>query len=518
MKPQPAPVSTNTQTVARNSFWYGLELAFSIVSSFVTSIVVANAIGPAPLGAFNYVVWLTNITTAVGGFGLPATARKYMAEHLNRGEADVAHAIYRFALRLQTIVACALSLVAVGLIFWIGDPGYCLISCFLALNMAPRMICFIPSQANAAKEMMRWNTTPALIGGVINVAVTLLSIWMGWGLRGIALSLAIGSTVETALKLRGVHRWLGPTPVAEISPALKRSLFSYSGQGLVLMLVNVVVWDRSDMLILRAMNSDLRQVTFFSIAFNLTDRLLKLPEAFGSSLTVTMMAQYGRAREGLRQLTLGGAKYTFLIALPMLAGMAALSRQFVSALYVAEYRPLIPVLTAAALLAIPRAVMAPATALLQATENQGYLIWVGCLCGAVDIGLDFWLTPTQGALGATIANGVAQTLAVVAVWARVHRVYHMGDLFGSLARIAAAGAMMAAVVVFAGHQLHGYAGVAISVAAGALTWFVTLRLARGLDQSDRERFEHVGTTLPAAVRPLYYRVLALLTSAVRREQ
>jgi O-antigen/teichoic acid export membrane protein len=486
-------------------------LAFSIIASFVTSIVVANAIGPERLGPFNYVVWLTNITTAVDGFGLPATTRKYMAEHLNRGEDGIAHAIYRFSLRLQCLVAGALLAVAIALIFTIGDPGYHAIGVFLALNMAPRMVGFIPSQANAAKEMMRWNTTPAVVGVAINVAVTLFSIWIGWGLRGVACSLTLAAFVETAMKLRTVHRWLGPTPIDEIPPALKRRLFSYSGQGLVLMLLNVVVWDRSDMLILRAMNHDLRQITFFSIAFNLTDRLLKLPEAFGSSLTVTMMAQYGRAREGLRQLTLGGAKYTFLIAFPMLVGMAALSRQFVNVLYVPEYQPLIPVLMAAALLAIPRAVMAPATSLLQATEDQGYLIWVGCVCGAVDIGLDFWLTPTRGALGATLANGVAQTLAVIAVWARVHRIYPMGELFSALARIGISGTVMAAVVIFTGRQLHGYSGVAISLIAGALTWFVALRLTHALDQSDRERFQHIAKALPPRVRPIYSRVVELLT-------
>jgi O-antigen/teichoic acid export membrane protein len=496
--------------VARNSFWYGLELGFSVFAAFLTSIIVARAIGPVRLGPFNYVMWLTNITTTVGSLGLPMTTRKYMAEHLNRGEAGVAHAIYRFALKLQVLISIAILFLAVGLVFVSGDPGYHLISILLVLSLTPRMIGFIPSQANSAAEMMRWNTAPSVIGAGINVGITLFSIWVGWGLVGVAASVAAGAIVETTLKLRSVHGWLGSTPVDPISPALKRRLFSYSGQGLVLMLLNVVVWDRSDMVILKSMNSDIRQITFFSIAFNLSDRLLKLPEAFGNSLSVTMMAQYGRGQDRLRQLTTVGAKYSFLLALPLLAGTACLSRPVVGLLYGSAYRPLIPVLTVAALLAIPKALIASPTALLQATESQGFLIWAGCLCGALDIGMDIWLTPTYGALGAAIANGTAQTAAAVAIWYRVHRIYGMNPLFRSLGRIATSGALMAAVVLLIGYVVPGWIGMIVSVVAGALVWCVTLRWLGALDESDRERFLHVGKVLPTKARPVFNRMVALL--------
>ena len=42
------------------------------------------------------------------------------------------------------------------------------------------------------------------------------------------------------------------------------------------------------------MNKDNAQVTFFSIAFNLSERILMIPASFGTSLAATMMAQFGR--------------------------------------------------------------------------------------------------------------------------------------------------------------------------------------------------------------------------------
>jgi O-antigen/teichoic acid export membrane protein len=270
----------------------------------------------------------------------------------------------------------------------------------------------------------------------------------------------------------------------------------------VLMLLNVVVWDRSDMMVLKSMNHDIRQVAFFSVAFNLADRLLKLPDAFGQSIGATMMAQYGRGREKLQQFTAIGAKYTMLVALPLLAGTACVSRPVVALLYGDAYRPLVPVLMVTCIFGIAKSLINVPTSLLQTTENQGFLIWTGCIFGAVDIGLDFLLTATHGALGAAFANGIAQAGAAVAIWIRVHRLYRMDAAFRGFLRIALAGAVMVGVVVACGYYVHGYAGIAVSVALGAAVWLVGLRATGALDGEDRERLMSIGKRLPGQLRPL----------------
>src|ERR1035437_3767523 len=168
----------NTQIIARNSFWYGLETLFSVCTVFA-SVLVARVIGPERLGPYSYVVLLTTLTGAVGAFGLPITTRKYMAEYLNRGSPGVAHAIYRATLRLQLWIAGAVTAVGLVLVFARGDPAQRLYSAWLVMSMAPRMIGFIPSQANNAAETMRRNTVPAFVGGVLGVGLTLFSLWVG---------------------------------------------------------------------------------------------------------------------------------------------------------------------------------------------------------------------------------------------------------------------------------------------------------------------------------------------------
>src|ERR1035437_10363879 len=94
-RPARAPSATgNTETIARNTAWFGLEVAAGLVTAFATSVLIARAMGPQRVGYFNYIFWLPNISGAIGSLGLPATARKYMADSFGRGEPGIALAIF----------------------------------------------------------------------------------------------------------------------------------------------------------------------------------------------------------------------------------------------------------------------------------------------------------------------------------------------------------------------------------------------------------------------------------------
>jgi O-antigen/teichoic acid export membrane protein len=476
------------------------------------------------LGDFQFVMLLTNVTAGITSSGLAITTRKYMAEYLNRGEGGAARAIYHYALRTQIFLGAGVTVVGAALVMLAGEPPERCMSLLLVSAMAPRILGAIPSQANVAGEMMQRNTWPSLLGGAITVAFTWFSLWVGWDLPGIAAGFALGAAVDVAIKLRLVHSWLAPMPRATIPPELKKRMYSFSGQALVLMVLNIVVWDRSDMVVLKWTNpGDLgkMQITFFSIAFSLTDRILMAPMAFSGSLGATMMAQVGRARERVMEVAVTGAKYTFLLALPLLAGMAAVSQPFVLAAYKNPYQPMIPVLVVSTLLAVPKALSISPTILLQSMERQGFLIWTGCICGAIDIGLDFLLTPTHGAVGAALANGLAQTLAALMIWFKVYRDYKVNLRLGEFARIALSGGAMLGAVLAVERLLpfSHYAVLACSIAAGGLVWFVALRLTGALNHSDAERLLQLGSRVPGAARPAFERCIRFLQAADQpREQ
>ncbi len=503
----------NTRTIAHNSFWFGLELLFGLVATFFTSVAVARIVGPDRLSYYQYMVYLTYVTMSVGSFGLPATTRKYMAEYLNRGEPGVARATYLATLKIQSGVALGLVAAALAVVLWRGDPRYRAASVLLVLAIAPRLVAYVPSQANNAAEVMRRNTGPSLAGGMVTTGLTIFSLLVGWDLVGLAAALLVGSLLECGLKLRSVERWLGGVAPGTVSPELRRRMFAYSGQGLALLLLNAVVWDRSDIVILKALNHDPRQITYFSIAFSVAERILIIPSSFVESLAATMMAQYGRDRARLKEMTVDGARYAMLVTLPLLLGIACVSRPLVLLLYREPYRPLIATLAIVAVMAIPKALVAAPTMLLQATERQGFLIVWGCLCGAVDVGLDILLTPRHGANGAAFANGTAQAMAALGIWIYAWRISDLELKLRDFGRIMVSGAIMAVAVLAFTRVAPGYVGMFGSIAIGAAIWMIALRVTAALRPQDVRRFLSVGDQFPASWRPHWKRLIAWLAPA-----
>ena len=86
------------------------------------------------------------------------------------------------------------------------------------------------------------------------------------------------------------------------------------------------------------MNKDIALVIFFTIAFNLTERILMVPTMFGGSLSATMMARRGQSR--LKEMTVDGARYALLVSLPLLLGMACIS-PLAPLLYTEKFRPML---------------------------------------------------------------------------------------------------------------------------------------------------------------------------------
>src|SRR5260370_14698282 len=97
-----------------------------------------------------------------------------------------------------------------------------------------------------------------------------------------------------------------------------------------------------------------------------------------------------------------------LCSLPLFVAAACLSKSLITLLYGPAYAPVTPVLAMLSLFAIPKAVLLPTQMLLMASERQMFLVWWGCLCAALNVILDLVLVGAYGAIGAGVANGIAQ--------------------------------------------------------------------------------------------------------------
>jgi O-antigen/teichoic acid export membrane protein len=502
------PRRCNTKVIGRNFVFMGLEVLITLVSTLMTTVFIVRVIGPTRLGYFNLFLWLTSITCSVGSLGIPLTTFKYLAEFFGSGQKELARAVFFYSLRAQVLIALGLAALSMIAIFNFVDPQYRLCSALLVLSMVPNMVAFVPSQANTAAENSALNTKGAFVAAIIYVLAVGISLWLGWDLVGIAAGILLYRSVELAVKIIPVLRSMAAVPRVPLPADIRNRMFTFSGISTGLMLLQIVVWDRSDIIFLKVLQPDIRQLAFFSVSYSVADRLMRMPQAFATALSATQMAEYGRDKKNLFKITSQAAMYILMGAFPILIGVASIGGPFIRVVYGAQYLPAIPVFIVVAVFSIPKAVLMPAQTLLCAAEDMGFILKWGCVAGLLDILLDVALIPSHGATGAALANGIAQTFAAAVIWSRVFKRYPVRiDISILLRLVAATSAMAVATLAIVAMPFNPAVKLAGAILAGAIVFMATSRLFMVLHKDDGLRLMALSDSLPAAVGSSFTRLV-----------
>jgi O-antigen/teichoic acid export membrane protein len=503
-----AEQQSSSRKVAGNFAWNGIEQLLVIVGAMFITIAMARVIGPTRLGYFNFLYWTTNISGVIGSLGIPRATWKYMAEYRGEGRMDLVRSVYAMSLKMQIAISGLIALAGIALVLVLGDPAYRTVAILLVVSIVPQMITFIPSKANEAREMFSANVKAGVISLLVNLLGVLISLLLGWDLVGVAATVLLYRVVELGIKAGSVQRWIGAYPIVALPPDLFKKLLTFSGLGTGLMVLQFVIWDRSDILLLKMLQPDIKQIAFFSICFSLAERGLRLPQAFGAALSATQAVQYGRDKDRLYKMTADAGTYVLILAIPMLLAAAVLREPIITLLYGTKYLPAIPVFAVVALFAIPKAILTPAESLLNSTGDLKFLLYWGGLCGAVNIALDLALIPHYGALGAAYGNGTAQTLGMLGIWGRAIRHHGVAMRWASLGKVVLAACATASVISISQQWSEiELIRIVLGSGVGALTFVLLLRLLRVFSEADRARFLQAGLALPARLHSPFREVL-----------
>jgi len=493
----------NSQTIAKNSFWFGIETFIDLFLTIFTSVVIARSIGPEKLGYFLYLWWIAGVAGKVGTLGIPAATRKYVSEYFGRGQMGIAKAVFYRTLRLQACVAAAITLASLVLTWFFGDRQYRPMALLMIGSIFPFMVNSIVAGANTALEDLRANVPASLVSTGIFVATVFASIYFDWNLFGIAVGILTMRTVELVVRTIPLIRRLKLFPPEALDRVMGKRMFLFSGQSLILMVIGLIVWDRSEMVFLKNFCADIRQVAFYSVAFNITERLLAFSQVFGTAMGATIMAQYGRDSSRLQQLIGTSLRYLAIIACPLHLGLAAIAAPVMWIIYGGKYSAAVPALVIAACLGIPKAFLLPVQSSLSSWERQDLIIRWGLISGALNIALDFALIPQYGAIGAAIANGTTQTFSALVLWIVAVRLLKVRVPILPLVKIGAVSASMAIVVHFATLKLPAIPAAILAVIIGTVVYVILLRMVRVLGPGDYVRMLNLRTHIPSRASRIF---------------
>lgn len=502
---------TNTKTIARNTAWYGLETVIGFVVGLSTSIAIARSLGPSKMGYIIYVIWIASVVSSLGGMGIPATTRKYMAEFLGGGERGTARFIYFRTLLLQSILA---TLATAGLLVWVlRDAGgeYKLASALIVLSIWPAMVNFISAQANVATEELSTNLPASVLSILVFFFMVAATIVLKWGVVGFGAAMLAMRLADFLIRFfptaRRIFAWETAT---EFPEGLRRRMTAFAWQSVVSMVVALVVWDRSEFFLLKHLCPDIRQVSYYSVAFSMAERLLVSSTIFGSATGATIFAQFGRDRSRLPEITVSAFRYLALTTIPLHLIFTGLAVPALLFLYGARYSGAALVVTLAPLFCMPKAFIGPIQSLLQSTERQGYVIAATVVAGIVDVSVAWALIPAHGAVGACIGNGAAQLAALVLMWGIGMHLYKLRLPWLQVGKITFISILAALAAYSIAARMAPLWAILCGGSASLLILFGLVHWMRVLEPQDLQRFKTLAGMLPSPMAGAADRLLSWL--------
>jgi O-antigen/teichoic acid export membrane protein len=507
-----------SSTIARNSIFYGIDLAVGFLSGIVASVLIARAMGPAKLGEFNYITWLVYTGGLLGTFGFPTAVRKFASEHMGAGRRDKALVLIRFTFWVQTGLGLAVLLGLLAVTRLQLTPEQFAYAALAAFSVIPAASLGVLSGGISALEDLLPNAVASIAASVASFVTILLTLWLGWDLPGLAASLLISRILDYVVRYIGFRSrfgkvlWAGRASfrLEGFTREEKRGYLRFCGEATVLLLVQVILWGRPEVWFLNHWWPP-AEVSFYQIGFNFTDKIQLIPQMLGAAISTTMLVEYGRQPRSAGILAANSAHYLALVSLPILAGLAAVSHHLVLAFYKPAFAPAVLPLIIQCVLLSARALVTPGSEMLVAADRQRTLVIIGLSMSAVKLALDALFIYKGGAVGAAWANGLPQLAATVLTWAAALEFYQVGFPYRRLARVGAASALMGILVWLLIRPLGPWPGITAGLPAGVLLFALFLKLFRCLDAEDRRRLQSLDRGMPAFLRPAYTSFLLKLS-------
>lgn len=491
----------NTKTILRNTLWFALENLISFGASLISSILIARVIGPTRMGYIVYVLWIVNICSSLGALGIPSTTRKFMAEFLGSGNLAAARHVYRMTMLAQCVTA---TVATVGALLWVlrdVQPEYRLASILLVLSIWPSMVNSVSAFANIATEDLSANLPGSVASTGVFFVITLLTIFFHWGVVGVAVSMLAMRMTDFLVRFVPtwwrMHQW--PKSGGSVPAGLVVRMRSFALQSLTGMLLTLIVWDRSEVLLLKHFSTDIRQISFYSVAFSLAERLLVFPTVFASATGASMFAQFGRDRTRLPALTAASARYLGLTSIPLHIIATSLAGAALLTMYGNRYAGAVTVAMAAPLLCMAKAFLTPVQTMFETLERQSFFITATLVASVIDVAVAVLLIPRHGALGAAIGSGVAQMLCVSALWFLAIRKYQVRLPWQFFGRIVAISVVASAVGYACVVRTPPVVGLILGGVLSTVTFLVLAGMLRVFEREDLQRFGVLVESCPAAL-------------------
>ena len=487
-----------------NSAFNAGRLIFGIAAGLVSSAVVARSLGKFEMGRYAYAIWIASLLVSIAHGGIPTALTRFVAEAAAR---ETGYSVRKLVVRLLTwqVALALLVCLAASVILSFVHTTDTVLYLLAILSVLPQAILQASTGALAGEQRFGKIALLSSVGALLNVGGVLAAAVMHCTAVGMLAAVAIASTLTAATGLWALHSFLdfprqavGKT-IARADPGIMLRIGRFSFVVWCLVLLDMVVWDRSEIFFLKRY-LPISEVAAYSIAFTLVIQVWRVANTVSSNLTPIAADAIGRGEpERAGQLFYRGVRYVHAILIPACILGIGLCQPIILILYGRQFASAVIVLQI--LLAVPvlMTLTEVATATIYAFEKQTFWLLALLPSTLLNIVLAWLLVPRQGAVGAALASVIAQACDTgISLW-WASRISKTGIPLISVLRIWGVAVCAAAPAIVTTLRANGMVLTVILAAGGAGVFLLVLRKTGDFSHNEVEAMREA---LAALIRRL----------------
>lgn len=374
--------------------------ATAIVISVITVRVLTQHLEVEAFGAYNFLFTFVFFFLSFNDLGIPTTLLREITQAPARTEELVQNMI-----GLRLVMAFASIAAAWVVVSWLGlPPGYRLaqivILLILPIQAVSTSIVVLQSRIQVGRVV-----AAEIIMKIVGFAMMLFVIAKGQGLLWVVASLVVGEATGAALTLAMTWRTVRPVPRFDLGVwrHIVRMSLPLSGTSLLVAILN-----RIDMVLVQKLSPSpdvgLTRVAHYGAAYRVPNLAERVPQMMMTTVFPMMVTFASKDAAALRRLYWKTSMQLAALALPMVLVVTVAAPYVVNVWMGPAYAPVVPLMRALIWASALLYVALPAANVLIALRFQRINFWMMVPATVLNVGLNLFLIPAYGALGAAWAT------------------------------------------------------------------------------------------------------------------
>jgi O-antigen/teichoic acid export membrane protein len=511
------------ETIAKNSIFNFINIVAEAVSAFFISIVLARHLGTEQYGLYALMMWFLSLAALVLNLGLTEMTKRFVGEAVGQQNMNTVKGLVRLNIivrGLAVLVTSALIIVLSGFLARLFDvPSDGIYFTLVAILLLPHIMVVTFSGIYAGFQKYEYMAYTALMVHLLRLVLVVILVPSGYGTREVLIMYAAVWALGIPMGLFFLNRLIPLRDLlvpSHLEPQTRNSALKYSVASIGIHGVDYFLWRQAEVMFLGAYRP-VEEVGFYTLAHKIpTTTMHLIPYSIGRVLLPTVAEQFGKGdMEKVRAIYATSSRYLMMLSFPMAAGGIALAGPIINILYGSDYAPAILLMQIVFVPFALRGIIHSVSSIIYGLKEPGFILKIGIILIVLSIGLNLWLIPKYGAVGAVIATSFPRMIALPIYICFASRKIKMPWPLGDTARVVLASVIMGLLVFALQHYLSDILGLCLGIPAGIIIYAVAI-LALGLVKpQDLNILKQTEKQLPKVLRKGYAAIINFLAKFVR---